>query len=71
MTNRLTDGDGKTQAETPGIKGFAQFNVRDSFSIPTTDPSAGSSTPDSDSQTSQRVSKKQLLEINSRLGERD
>lgn len=71
MTNRLTDGDGKTQAETPGIKGFAQFNVRDSFSIPTTDSSAGSSTPDSDSQTSQRVSKKQLLEINSRLGERD
>lgn len=26
MTNRLTNGERKTQAETPGIQGFAQFN---------------------------------------------
>ena len=71
MTNRLTNGGGKPQAENAGIKGFARFNVRDSFSIPATDSSAGGSTPDSGSQTSQRVSKKQLLEMDSRLGERD
>lgn len=93
MTNRLTDGDGKPQAETPGIQDFAQFNVRDSFSVPATDSSAGGGTPVTDSQaprriaaadssamggshangsqTPQRVSKRQLLGIDSRLGERD
>jgi len=71
MTNRLTNGDGKPQAETAGIQDFAQFNVRDSFSIPATDSSAVASTPVTDRQTSQRISKKQLLEIDSRLGERD
>lgn len=71
MTDRLTDGDGKTQAETPGIKGFAQFNVRDSFSVPATDSSATSGAPAANSQMPQRVSKRQLLEIDSRLAARD
>lgn len=71
MTNRPTNGEQKPQPETPGIQDFAQFNVRDSFSIPATDSSTGGSTPDSGNQTSQRVSKKQLLEMDSRLGERD
>jgi len=71
MTNRLTNGDSKPQAETAGIKGFAQFNVRDSFRVPALDPPAVGGAPDTDSQTSQRVSKRRLLEIDSRLGERD
>lgn len=71
MTNRLTNGDDKPQAETAGIKDFAQFNVRDSFSIPATDSSAVGSTPVTDCQTPQRISKRQLLETDSRLGERD
>lgn len=71
MTDRLTDGDGKTQAETPRIKGFAQFNVRDSFRVPATDSSAMGGAPAANSQMPQRVSKRQLLEINSRLAERD
>lgn len=71
MTNRLTNGDGKPQAETPGIQDFAQFNVRDSFSIPATDSSAVGSTPVTDCQIPQRISKRQLLETDSRLGERD
>lgn len=71
MTNRLTNGDRKPQPEKPGIQDFAQFNVRDSFSIPATDSSAAGSTPVTDGQTPQRVSKKQLLEIDSRLGARD
>ena len=71
MTNRLTNGDGKPQAETPEIQDFAQFNVRDSFSIPATDSSAVDSTPVTDCQIPQRISKRQLLETDSRLGERD
>lgn len=71
MTNRLTNGEQKPQAETPGIKDFAQFNVRDSFSVPATDSPTGGTTPDTNSQTPQRVSKRQLQELDSRLGERD
>ncbi len=71
MTNRLTNGDRKPQAETPGIQDFSQFNVRDSFSVPATDSSAVGGIPDADSQTPQRISKRQLLETNSRLGVRD
>ena len=71
MTNRLTNGEQKPQAETPGIKDFAQFNVRDSFSVPATDSPTGGTTPDTDSQTLQRISRKQLVESDSRLGERD
>lgn len=71
MTNRLTNGDGKPQAETPGIKDFAQFNVRDSFSVPAADSSAVGGTPVTDCQAPRRISKRQLLEIDSRLGERD
>ena len=62
MTNRLTNGEQKPQAETPGIKDFAQFNVRDSFSIPATDSSAEDGTPIADGQTPQRVSRKQLMD---------
>lgn len=71
MTNRLTNGDGKPQAETPGIQDFAQFNVRDSFSVPAADSSAVGGTPVTDCQAPRRISKRQLLEIDSRLGERD
>ena len=71
MTNRLTNGERKTQAETPGIQGFAQFNVRDSFSVPATDSAVAGGTPIADSQTPRRVSKRHLLEIDRRLGERD
>ena len=71
LTNRLTDGDGKAQAETAGIRGFAQFNVRDSFSVPATDSPIAGGTPVTDSQSPQRVSKRQLTETDSRLGERD
>lgn len=71
MTNRLTNGEQKPQAETPGISDFAQFNVRDSFSVPATDSPAGGAIPDTESQTLQRISRKQLVEIDSRLGERD
>lgn len=71
MTNRLTNGDGKPQAETPGIKDFAQYNVRDSFSVPAADSSAVGGTPVTDCQAPRRISKRQLLEIDGRLGERD
>ena len=71
MTNRLTNGDGKPQAETPGIQDFAQFNVGDSFSVPAADSSAVGGTPVTDCQAPRRISKRQLLEIDSRLGERD
>lgn len=71
LTNRLTDGDGKAQAETAGIRDFAQFNVRDSFSVPATDSPMAGGAPVNDSQSPQRVSKKQLAETDSRLGERD
>ena len=71
LTNRLTDGDGKAQAETAGIRGFAQFNVRDSFSVPATDSPMAGGAPVNDSQSPQRVSKKQLAQTDSRLGERD
>ena len=71
MTNRLTNGERKTQAETPGIQGFAQFNVRDSFSVPATDSAAAGGTSITGSQAPRRVSKRHLLEIDSRLGERD
>ena len=49
LTNRLTDGDGKAQAETAGIRDFAQFNVRDSFSIPATDSPMAGGAPVNDS----------------------
>lgn len=71
MTNRLTNGDGKAQAETAGIKDFAQFNVRDSFSVPAMDSPMAGGAPVNDSQSPQRISKRQLAETDSRLGERD
>lgn len=71
LTNRLTDGDGKAQAETAGIRGFAQFNVRDSFSVPATDSPMAGGAHVNGSQAPQRVSKRQLAETDSRLGERD
>lgn len=71
LTNRLTDGDGKVQAETAGIRDFAQFNVRDSFSVPATDSPMAGGAHVNGSQAPQRVSKRQLAETDSRLGERD
>lgn len=71
MTNRLTNGDSKTQAETPGIPDFSRYKVCNSYSVPATDSTSAGGAPDTASQTLQRVSKRQLMEIDSRLGERD
>lgn len=71
MTNRLTNGDSKTQAETPGTPDFSRYRVCDSYSVPATDSPAAGGAPGSDGQTSQRISRRQLLELDSRLGERD
>ena len=71
MTNRPTNQEQKPQAETPGIRGFAQYNVRDSFNVPATDTPAAGGAPNPDSQTLQRISKRQLIETDSRLGGRD
>ncbi len=71
MTNRLTNGDSKTQAETPGIPDFSRYKVCNSYSVPVTDPTSAGGIPDTASQTPQRVSKRQLAEIDRRLGERD
>ena len=71
MTNRPTNGGQKPQAETPGIPDFSRYKVCNSYSVPATDPTSAGGAPDADSQPSQRVSRKQLVEIDSRLGERD
>ena len=71
MTNRLTNGEEKPQAETPEAPDFSRYKVCDSYSVPATDSPTADGTPDTDSHSSQRVSKKQLRELDSRLGERD
>ena len=67
MTNRPTDGDRKPQAEKPDLAGFADFNRRDSYSIPAINADAGAGSP----RVQHRVSKRQLVEISSRLSGRD
>lgn len=71
MTNRLTNGERKPQAEMPGAPDFSRYKVCDSYSVPVTDSATAGGIPDSDSQTARRVSRKQLLETDSRLGEHD
>lgn len=71
MTNRLTNGGQKPQAETPGIPDFSRYKVCNSYSVSVTDSTSAGGTPDTDSQTPQRISRKQLMEIDSRLGKRD
>lgn len=67
MTSRPTDGDKKPQAEKPALAGFASFNLRDSYSIPAIDTSEDGGS----SRGQRRLSRRQLVEIGSRLGERD
>ncbi len=71
MTNRLTNGDGKPQAERSELPGFSRYKVCDSYSVPVTDPASAGGTPGTASQMPQRVSRRQLQELDSRLGERD
>lgn len=71
MTDRPTNGEQKPQAETSGIRGFAQYNVRDSFSVPATDTTSAGGAPDTGCKASQRISRRQLMETDRRLGERD
>lgn len=71
MTNRQTNGEQKPQAETPEVPDFSRYKVCDSYSVPATDSPTAGGTPDAGSQSSQRVSRKQLQELDGRLGERD
>ena len=71
MTNRLTNGDSKPQAETPAVPDFSRYKVCDSYSVPVTDSTSAGAAPDTDSPISQRISRRKLLEIDSRLGTRD
>lgn len=71
MTNRLTNGDGKPQAERPELPGFSRYRVCDSYSVPVTDSASAGGSPGTASQTPQRVSRRQLQELDSRLGKRD
>lgn len=75
MTNRLTNGmtsrEYKPQTETPGAPDFSRYKVCDSYSVPATDSASVCDTPGTDSHTAQRVSKKQLVELDYRLAERD
>ncbi len=71
MTDRLTNGDNRPRVETPGIPDFSRYKVCNSYSVPVTESTSAGGDPDTDSQTPQRVSKRQLMEIDCRLGERD
>ncbi|WP_251390953.1 replication-relaxation family protein [Mediterraneibacter agrestimuris] len=71
MTNRLTNGDRKSQAETPETPDFSRYKVCDSYSVPATDSPTADGAPDTGSHSPQRVSRKQLQGLDSRLGERD
>lgn len=71
MTNRLTNGEQKTQTEMSGAPDFSRYKVCDSYSVPVMDSTSASGTPDADIKKCQRVSKRQILELDNRLGERD
>lgn len=71
MTNRLTNGEQKPQAGTPEAPDFSRYKVCDSYSVPVTDTPAGDAALKTDSQLFQRISRKQLQELDGRLGERD
>lgn len=67
MTIRQTPHDRDDPGEMPQNIDFSKFMVNDSFSVPATDTTPGGGVPD----TERRISKKQLIGIDSRLGERD
>lgn len=67
MTNRLTNGVSKAKAETPTVSDFSRYKVCDSYSVPTTDCKTARSTP----EASSRLSKKQLINLDFSLSERD
>lgn len=71
MTNRLTNGDGKPQAETPTTADFSRYKVCDSYSVPVTDSTSAGGSPDSAAEPSRRISKRQLMELDVSLGSRD
>lgn len=71
MTNRLTNGDGKPQAETPTVADFSRYKVCDSYSVPATDSTSAGGSPDSAAEPSRRISKRQLMELDVSLGSRD
>lgn len=71
MTNRLTNGEGKPQAEYPKIPDFSRYKVCDSYSVPVTDSPITGGAPVADTKTPQRISRRQLQELDSRLGDRD
>lgn len=71
MTDHLTNGDGRPQAETPGTPDFSKFNVNDSFSVPATDTTLAGVTPDKNSGSLRRLSRRQLEELDRTLGDRD
>ena len=52
MTNRLTNGDSKPQAETPAVPDFSRYKVCDSYSVPVTDSTSAGAAPDTDSPIS-------------------
>lgn len=70
MTNRQTYGAGNTPKKKPRSIDFSKFMVHDSFSIPATDNYSGEGVPGSDTEK-QRLSRRQLIEIDYRLGKRD
>lgn len=71
MTNRLTNGEGKPQAECPKIPDFSRYKVCDSYSVPVTDSPITGGAHVADTKTPQRISRRQLQELDSRLGDRD
>ncbi len=71
MTNRLTNGDGKPQAETPTVADFSRYRVCDSYSVPATDSLTAGATSDSGAEPDRRISKRQLMELDVSLGNRD
>ncbi len=71
MTSRLTNGEGKARAETPTVADFSRYKVCDSFCVPATDSPAAGGSPDTDTHSSKRISKKQLEELDVSLASRD
>lgn len=74
MTNRQTYGAGNTPKKKPQSIDFSKFMVHDSFSISATDNYSGEGVPGSDTEVDtekRRLSRRQLIEIDYRLGKRD
>lgn len=72
MTNRLTNGDAKPPAESPTVADFSRYKVCDSYSVPVTDSlTIGGGSPASGAEPDKRISKRQLMELDLSLGNRD